>query len=282
MVTEVTGVTGLTGLTGQRELNLKKTFECGQCFRWEQNDDDVWRGVVNGRAAKLWMQSGQIRMISSGDSAMWHDYFDLERDYSALKFENGGEFFDRCVSYGEGIRILRQDAWETLCSFIISQCNNIPRIKKIVDTLCKAFGERFEFDGEQFFAFPDADKISALEPEDLNVLRCGYRAPYIIGAARAVASGELDLDALTENGCRSEALSALKKLNGVGDKVANCVILYGLNIMSGFPVDTWMRRALKEHFPPGFDPKSLGSCAGIAQQYIFYYARENHLTRHVI
>ena len=275
-------VKDMTKLVGQRELNLKKTFECGQCFRWGLGDDDVWRGVAKGQAAKLWTQSGQVCMTSSGDFEMWRDYFDLERDYGALKFENGGEFLNKCVSYGEGIRILRQNSWETLCSFIISQCNNIPRIKKIIDTLCREFGESFEFDGERFFTFPDAEKISALKSEDLDVLRCGYRAPYIIGAAKAVASGELDLDALTERGCRDEVLSALKKLNGVGDKVANCVILYGLSIMSGFPIDTWMRRALKEHFPSDFDPKSLGACAGIAQQYIFYYARENHLTRHTI
>ena len=259
-------------LCGTKELSLYKTFECGQCFRWEQSSDGVWRGVYKGQAAKLWDDGGIVR-ISCEHPEMWRDYFDLGRDYSALRFGDGSIFLENCIRYGEGIRILRQDRWEALCSFIVSQCNNIPRIKKIIDTLCRKFGGRFEFDGETYYSFPEADKIAALEPADLEVLRCGYRAPYIIGAARAVASGALDLDALAENGSHTEALAALKTLRGVGDKVASCVILYGLHIMSGFPIDTWMRRALREHFPPGFDPKTLGPEAGIAQQYIFYFAR---------
>jgi N-glycosylase/DNA lyase len=178
----------------------------------------------------------------------------------------------RATDFGAGIRILRQDKWEALCSFIISQCNNIPRIKKIVETLCSTFGDPVELNGKTFYTFPSADRVASLEAEDLAPLRCGYRAPYIIDAARAVASGELNLEELSRKDFNT-ALKTLKSLNGVGDKVANCVILFGLCMLNAFPIDVWMKKAIKEHYGDGFDPKIFGDYAGIAQQYMFYYAR---------
>ena len=136
------------------------------------------------------------------------------------------------------------------------------------------FGDELEFEGERFYSFPPAERLAGLQAADLAPLRCGYRAPYIIDAAAAVASGALELDRLAaEDG--TAAKKELLKLNGVGEKVANCVVLFGLYHMEAFPIDVWKRRALKEHFPPDFDPASLGDCAGLAQQYIFYYARSH-------
>lgn len=264
-------------LTSRRVLDIVKTFECGQCFRWNADERGVYTGVVKGCAASVWTEGDDV-MISASEKArlgFWRDYFDLDCDYESLRRNiTQNEYLNLCAEYGGGIRILRQDGWEALCSFIVSQCNNIPRIKKIIETFCNLFGDTIEHDGKLLYTFPDARRVSALSPDDLAPLRCGYRAPYITGAAKAVSSGELDLDLLAHGGYEN-ALRSLRAISGIGDKVANCVILYGLHMMEAFPVDVWMRRAIKENLSEGFDPKALGECAGLCQQYIFYYARSN-------
>ena len=262
-------------LASAAELDLVKTFECGQCFRWNSDENGVYSGIAMGQPARLWEENGDVFIRTAAPEELWRDYFDLGRDYAEIsRGFDGGEYLAKCVSYGQGIRILRQEPWEALCSFIISQCNNIKRIKGIVERLCAAYGQPVGFDGGVFYTFPPAARLAALEEQDLAVLRCGYRAAYIITAARAVAGGSLDLAALTDCDYMS-AKKALLSLNGVGEKVANCVVLFGLYHMEAFPVDVWIRRALREHFPPGFDPASLGAYAGLAQQYIFYFAREH-------
>lgn len=266
-----------------RELDPVKTFECGQCFRWNAEGDGAYFGVAGDRAARLVREGDEVFLLCGpGDfDGFWRNYFDLERDYGAVSRSfGGGDYLRRCCAYGEGIRILRQDAWEALCSFILSQCNNIPRIKRLVETLCACFGEEREFAGRPYHTFPSAETLAVLEPEDLAPLRCGYRAPYVTGAARAVAAGEPDLAALAAADLDT-AMTALTALEGVGVKVASCAALFGLGHLEAFPVDVWMKRALKEHFPPGFDPKTLGPCAGLAQQYIFYYARSGGNTGNV-
>ena len=266
---------GEVEVTGVPDFDLRKTFECGQCFRWDADEKGAYTGVAFGRAARLRREGGSVFISGAmGDfEAVWRDYFDLGRDYGEIRRRFGGDSFMReAVSFGEGIRILRQDKWEALCSFIISQCNNIPRIKKIVASLCREFGEKLEFEGEPRYAFPAAARLAPLDEASLAPIRCGYRAEYIIGAARAVADGGLDLGALSR-GAPEEACAALKKLRGVGDKVADCVALYGLNMLDSFPLDVWMKRAVKLHFGPSFDPAAFSPYAGIAQQYIFYYMR---------
>lgn len=262
-------------LASADELDLVKTFECGQCFRWNADEGGVYTGVVRGYAARVWTEGEDIFIRSAAPEALWREYFDLGRDYAAISRSfSGGEYLENCVRFGQGIRILRQEPWEALCSFIISQCNNIKRIKGIVERLCETFGEVTELDGEKFYTFPDAARLAECTESQLAPLRCGYRAAYILTAARAVASGELKPDELIDADYK-EAKRALLALNGVGEKVANCVVLFGLYHMEAFPIDVWIRRALREHFPPDFDPACLGEYAGLAQQYIFYYAREN-------
>lgn len=262
-------------LASADELDLVKTFECGQCFRWNADEGGVYTGVVRGYAARVWTEGEDIFIRSAAPEALWREYFDLGRDYAAISRSfSGGEYLENCVRFGQGIRILRQEPWEALCSFIISQCNNIKRIKGIVERLCEAFGEVTELDGEKFYTFPNAARLAECTESQLAPLRCGYRAAYILTAARAVASGELKPDELIDADYK-EAKRALLALNGVGEKVANCVVLFGLYHMEAFPIDVWIRRALREHFPPDFDPACLGEYAGLAQQYIFYYAREN-------
>ena len=266
---------GEVEITGVSDFDLVRIFECGQCFRWDADENGVYTGVALGRAAKLRRAGGSV-FISGAASvfeAVWRDYFDLGRDYAEIRRRLCVDDFMRSATeFGAGIRILRQDRWEALCSFIISQCNNIPRIKKIIAGLCRRFGNEFEFEGKPFYTFPSAQRLASLHTEDLAPIRCGYRDEYIVGAARAVAAGELDLDALSRASPDS-ARAALKKLRGVGNKVADCALLFGLNIMDAFPLDVWMKRAVAEHYGPAFDPGMFSPYAGVAQQYMFYYMR---------
>jgi len=270
---------GEVEVTGIFDFDLAKTFECGQCFRWEADQNGVYTGVAFGRAASLRREGGSVFISGSIEDfeAVWRDYFDLGRDYELIRQRLCiDEFMLRATEYGAGIRILRQDSWEALCSFILSQCNNISRIKKIISALCREFGDSIEFGGKALYTFPSAERLAALGEESLAPLRCGYRAAYVIGAARAVAEGALELGSLSARSQES-AREALKKLRGVGDKVADCTMLFGLNMLDAFPLDVWMKRAVARHYDPGFDPSVFSPYAGLAQQYIFFYARNKQV-----
>ncbi|MBR2877035.1 MAG: DNA-3-methyladenine glycosylase 2 family protein, partial [Clostridia bacterium] len=166
-----------------------------------------------------------------------------------------------------GIRILKQDEWETICSFIISQNNNIPRIKKIIENLCETFGEKC---GEGY-SFPKAETLAKLEVEDLDVLRAGFRSKYILDAAQKIASGKVDLEAIKKMDFEN-AKSELIKIKGVGEKVAQCSLLYGFARMEAFPVDVWVKRIVSELYPEGL-PECINGTQGIAQQYLFHWRR---------
>ncbi len=253
-------------------FDLKNTFDCGQCFRWDMDADGSYRGTVRGRRAHILSRNGCAVIEGCGEeefNTVWKDYLDLDSDYNSIRME----ITELCpqlacaVESIDGIRILRQEPWEALCSFIISQNNNIPRIKGIVSRLCEGFGDNI--DG--VFSFPPPDRIARLNEEDLAPLRSGFRARYIIDAARKVFSGEVDLDGMREaplNECRKELMSIV----GVGAKVAECTLLYGLHRLEAFPIDVWMKKALSTTFS-GITVDSLGRYAGIAQQYIFHYSR---------
>jgi N-glycosylase/DNA lyase len=263
-------------LSDIEDFDPVKIFESGQCFRWNADKDGVYTGVAFNKVCKVWAEQGKIYIGGSlkDFEETWFDYFDLSRDYALLRNTLiTDEYTKKAADYGRGIRLLKQDRWEALCSFIISQCNNIPRIKKIIEALCRLFGEEISFEGGTYYGFPSADRLSVLEAEALAPLKCGYRAAYIIAAARAVAAGELNLDTLAAAEYET-ALNSLKSCQGIGDKVANCMILYGLHMHRAFPIDTWIRKALDTYYPKGFNPASFGEAAGLAQQYIFYYIRE--------
>ncbi|MCL1834823.1 MAG: DNA-3-methyladenine glycosylase 2 family protein [Oscillospiraceae bacterium] len=267
--------TGEVELIGAGDFDPSLIFECGQCFRWNAGEDGAYTGVALGRAARVRREGGSI--FISGTAAdfedVWRGYFDLELDYESVRNQLSVDtFMKKACAYGAGIRIMRQDKWEALCSFIISQCNNIPRIKKIIESLCSLYGDRVVFEGGDYCTFPAAERIAALSEGDLAPIRCGYRAEYILGAANAVASGALDLEALSR-AAQGEARSALKALRGVGDKVADCVLLYGLHMLDSFPLDVWMKRAVAANYGSGFDPAVFAPYAGIAQQYMFHYTR---------
>ena len=257
-----------------KDLDLKETLDCGQCFRWKERDDGSFVGVVHGRIAAASMDGD--RLILDGavedDRDMWSDYFDLSIDYSDIKekLSTLHPVMAEAARFAPGIRILRQKPFEALISFIISQNNNIKRIAGIVDRLCENFGEPI---GGGMYAFPTAERLAALEPDDLAPIRAGFRHRYIIDAARRVNSGDIDLEILREMPYAA-AQKELMRITGVGVKVADCVLLYGLHRLDSFPLDVWMKRAMAVLFD-GMDPKVFGEYAGIAQQYIFHYSRMN-------
>jgi N-glycosylase/DNA lyase len=266
-------------IKGVCDFDLTKTFECGQCFRWDADESGVYFGVAFGRATGLRRGGESIYISCSEEDFMniWRGYFDLDRNYAEIRRHLCvDELMHQATDFGKGIRLLRQEKWEALCSFIISQNNNIPRIKKIIAALCREFGESFDFEGVQYFTFPSAEKLACLSESDFAPLRTGYRAAYIIAAAKAVASRELNLEQLSL--CTPKAARIkLKKQHGVGDKVADCVMLFGLHMLDAFPRDVWMNRAVNEFYGQGFNPEIFSPYAGIAQQYIFHYTRNKTL-----
>ena len=258
------------------DLDLRETLECGQCFRWKQQPDGSFFGVVRGRTACV--RSVGDRLIIDGaqeaDRAMWFDYFDLGLDYSMVRRELSAlhPTLAQAARYAPGIRILNQEPFEALISFIISQNNNIKRISGIVGRLCEHFGEPIGEPGTRpAFSFPTAARLAALSPDELAPIRAGFRHRYIIDAARKAADGSVDLEGLRALPY-DEARAELMTICGVGVKVADCVLLYGLHRSEGFPLDVWMKRAMAALFPD-LEPSDFGQYAGIAQQYIFHYAR---------
>lgn len=253
-------------------LDIALTLDCGQSFRWVENKDGSWHGVAFGRAVNIAQDGETITVrgdIRDGDEQLWADYFDLGRDYGAICEKLKSDcWLSKAISAYSGIRILKQDEWEALCSFIISQNNNIPRIKGIVERLCTTFGDDL---GNGDFSFPSAEKLALLSPDDLAPLRAGFRNKYIIDAAQKVANGEVDL--IKMRSCdMDEARAELIKIKGVGAKVAECTLLYGCGRVEAFPVDVWVRRIMAELYPDGL-PECTDGVEGIAQQYLFHWRR---------
>lgn len=263
-------------ITLSDNFDLPQTLDCGQAFRWEPVTDTRWRGIAHGKYLELEkLSSEQIVLYNTTQNDfqdIWKDYFDLERDYSAIITSiSRNEVLKTAAQYGSGIRVLNQEPWETLCSFIISQNNNIKRIKGIISRLCENFGEKTEGG----YTFPAPEKLASLNVEDLAELRAGFRAKYIIDAAKKVASGEVNLSAL-KNLPTDCARTELMKIKGVGPKVADCALLFSHKHISAFPKDIWIKRAMQVLFD-GELPEVAEPYAGIVQQYIFFYARETKL-----
>lgn len=256
------------------DLDLAQTLDCGQCFRWAEQPDGTFSGVAFGKSVRVRMTGGALIIDGAEecDRGLWRRYFDLDCDYAAVRANLSSlhPVLKQAADYAAGIRILRQEPFEALCTFIISQNNNIPRIKGIVQRLCEGFGERLP-DGS--FAFPTAERLCKLTADDLAPLRAGFRARYIIDAAKKVGSGEVDL-ALCETAGYDRARAELMKVVGVGVKVADCTLLFGMHRVDAFPMDVWMKRAMENLFP-GTSPEDFGEYAGVAQQYIFHYSRQH-------
>ncbi len=269
----------------QSDFDLDETLDCGQAFRWEKidknsKDADILADVDFDKAYKGFKLNSPL-LISQKKSAensnesqitlhntsehdflgIWVDYFDLETDYSVLKRDFSIDETMSCAcKFAPGIRMLKQDKWEALCSFIISQNNNIPRIKGIISRMCEYYG-----------GFPDYEAIAGETVESLAFMRAGFRAKYLIDAAQRLASGEIDLNIISSMDLDS-ARKSLMTIKGVGPKVAECALLYGMYRIDAFPIDVWIKRVMEEYYPNGL-PACVKGREGIAQQYLFHYIR---------
>lgn len=263
---------------GVRNFSPALTFDCGQCFRFDVLADGSAEGTVGREHAKISVRGDTVTVDGGQDRELWRRFLCIDEDYDAIK-KNIGEHFGKygyvifdAMRVGNGIRILRQDEWEALCSFIVSQNNNIGRIKKIIARLCEKFGEPFESGGKIYYSFPKAETLACASEIDIFSCGTGFRAKYISDAAKRVASGETDLGliaAMDDEAAREE----LMKICGVGPKVANCALLFGFHRLSSFPIDVWIKRVLDKYYKNGIDLGDLGDYAGVAQQYLFYYER---------
>lgn len=282
------------------DFDLKDTFECGQCFRWGIDDKKGYIGVAGERVARLEIvKKGEQETLfiesygggSHDDLEFWHHYLDLQTDYGAIKsvLKNKDPKMEEVIASGEGIHLLNQDSWETLISFIISQNNHIPRIKKCVESLCNLFGDSLGVHfGKEYFAFPSPNKIANLTESDLEPVKLGYRAPYLLKAAKMVVEdGREKLTSCSVNSME-EGLAYLLEFPGVGSKVAHCMMLYGLGQRESFPLDVWMKRIMHQLYDlPKDDTKGMeifarnrfGIYGGIAQQYLFNYALKMSKTK---
>lgn len=264
-------------LPGQAPFSAWETFTCGQCFRWMPQPDGSYIGIVRGIPAQVWTEQEQLFIHTTPNSLdMWADYFDCDTDYASIaRSFVVDDFTAKAANFGRGIRILKQESWEALCTFILSQCNNIPRITGLVRRLCEQLGTPVSFQGQTMYTFPGPEVLAPLTLSDLQFLRAGYRTPYLLTAAQAVQSGALDFATLNRLST-ADARKAIMQLHGVGRKVADCFLLFGLHKLDAFPVDTWMKKAASCY--DGDMHRFIDSpYAGVYQQYFFFYTREHKL-----
>ena len=271
-------------------LDMKKIAESGQIFRFNVYDDEY--SLVAGDKLLFIKEDDDGYILSCSESEFeefWIDYFDLKLDYSDFEKNIPADdlFLINAAEYSYGIRILNQDKWEMLISFIISQRKSIPAIKSSIEKLAKRYGKKIDMKvpdfiknidkNSEFYAFPTPKALADASIDDLNGCSLGYRSPYIEASAKAVYRGDIDLEALSELD-DNELLAALMSLKGVGIKVANCVALFGYHRIAAFPIDVWIKRMIDEHYDGEFPLKLYDGYAGVIQQYIFYYGRES--TKH--
>lgn len=251
----------------QPDFDLDETLDCGQAFRWEKIRSGykcTYRGFFLDKPLEISFDGEKF--IFHDTSAedfenIWIEYFDFNRDYAEIKDRlSVDETLKKACGFAGGIRLLKQDSWECLCSFIISQNNNIPRIKGIISRLCEHYGH-----------FPCPSEMAEETPESLGFLRSGFRAKYLVDAAQKTASGELGLEKI-KNMPIEGARKALMTIKGVGPKVAECVLLFGMHRPEAFPVDVWIKRVMEKYYPAGL-PDCTKGIEGIAQQYLFHYVR---------
>jgi len=272
-----------------KDFNAVHTFECGQCFRWVRQEDGSYTGVAKGKVINVSI-ANDVLIIKNTDlqdfKNIWFDYFDLGRDYGQIKEAvTKDDNMKRAVEFGWGIRLLKQDMWETLISFIISANNKIPRIMKTVEIIAKVYGDKLFIDDHVYYSFPDVEKLAQSTLEELEVCKGGFRCKYILNSSDMVRTGQVNLKQISQMDTDS-AREELMKFPGVGPKVADCVLLYSGTKYDVFPTDVWVKRVMEELYfkreadfgeIQKFASSYFGDLAGFAQQYLFYYARENKI-----
>ena len=266
-------------------FELKDIFDCGQCFRWNKQEDGSYIGVVGNNVIKVSKNDSEISFKSNGEDDLKKlvtYYFDLDRDYESIKKELSkiDENMKKSIEYGKGIRILNQDLWETIISFIISANNNIPRIKGIIDRMSKAYGKEIAFEGKSYYTFPSTEELSKAKVEDLRKLGLGFRDVRVYETTKIIKEKQVDLEELSNEKDFEKVRNTLLTLPGEGPKVADCILLFSsLKSWEAFPIDVWVRRVMNELYIHNADEtkvkkeqifkianEKFGSLAGIAQQ----------------
>ena len=277
-----------------KTFDLKDIFECGQCFRWNAQEDGSYTGiwkenVVNvKKEGKDYVFSGICKYENLEEEI--YTYFDLNRDYERIKEElsQKDEYLKTSITYGKGIRILNQDLWETIISFIISANNNIPRIKGIIERLSKAYGKGIEWKGKIYYTFPTPEELKDVIVKEYRDLGLGFRDIRLYETTQMILEGKVNLKELEENPNTMEVREKLLALSGVGPKVADCILLFSdLKRLEVFPIDVWVRRVMNDLYIQNKDEtkvnkkqiekiakEKFGDLAGLAQQYLFYWRRE--------
>ena len=280
-------------LKNPKSFELKDIFDCGQCFRWNIEEDGSYTGVFGKNILNVKKDGKNINFkgICDGNiEDIIYDYFDLNRDYERIKetLSEIDENMKKSVLYGKGIRILNQDLWETIISFIISANNNIPRIKGIIERLSKKYGSEISFNEKEYYTFPTPEQLKDVTVEDYRKLGLGFRDIRLYETTQMILNKDIDLEKLKNNPNTIEVREELLKLSGVGPKVADCILLFStLKRFEVFPIDVWVRRVMNDLYIKQEDEtkvskkqiekiaeEKFGNLAGLAQQYLFYWRRE--------
>lgn len=276
-----------------KSFELKDIFDCGQCFRWNKEEDNSYTGVFEENVLNVKKQNGTVifkGICKNNIKDTVEYYFDLNRDYEKIKetLSNIDENLKTSVAYGSGIRILNQDLWETIISFIISANNNIPRIKGIIERLSKKYGKEMNYNGKKYYTFPTSKDLKDVTVKEYRDLGLGFRDIRLYETTKMILEKKVDLEELKTNKNTLEVRNKLLTLSGVGPKVADCILLFSsLKRFEVFPIDVWVRRVMNDLYIKNEDEKKVskkqieniakekfGSLAGLAQQYLFYWRRE--------
>ena len=276
-----------------KSFELKDIFECGQCFRWNKQENGSYTGVFKNNVLNVEKHENTVTFkgICDGEiKQVVEEYFDLNRDYEKIKSDLSkiDANMKKSIEYGQGIRILNQDLWETIISFIISANNNIPRIKGIIERLSKNYGKEIKWGDEIYYAFPTAQELKDVSVEDYRKLGLGFRDIRLYETTKMILEKKVDLEQMVKNPNTLEVREQLLTLSGVGPKVADCILLFSnLKRFEVFPIDVWVRRVMNDLYIKQEDEKKVsktqiekiakekfGNLAGLAQQYLFYWRRE--------
>ncbi len=271
----------------------KHIFECGQCFRWDEETDESYTGIVKNNVINVKKVDNTVIFSSLGADNLEElvtDYFDLNRDYEEIKdrLSKIDSYLENSIKYGNGIRILNQDLWETIISFIISANNNIPRIKGIINRISQKYGDKIEWKGKEYYTFPTVDNLAKATIEDLRGLGLGFRDVRVYETTHKILEKQVDLERLHEEKDTQKVRDILLTLSGVGPKVADCILLFStLKRFDVFPIDVWVRRVMNELYIKNEDETKVnkkeieklarekyGNLEGLAQQYLFYWKRD--------
>ncbi len=279
-------------LQNYKSFEPKHIFECGQCFRWNKEDDESYTGVFRKNVLNVKKQDNRIifkGICEKNIIGTCTDYFDLDTNYENIKntLSKIDNYLEESIKYGEGIRILNQELWETIISFIISANNNIPRIKGIIERLSSNYGDKIVFEDKTYYTFPTPEQLGKANIEDLRKLGLGFRDKRVYETTQMVLNQEIDLQELKNEQDTKILKNKLLTLPGVGPKVADCILLFGLKRFEVFPIDVWVRRVMNDLYIKNEDETKVNkkeieklaqekykNLAGLAQQYLFYWKRE--------